>query len=846
MTKQRKRKRGINSSIQTFSQNNKGSAIVMVLVAIAFVSVIGSMVMYSTFYNYKMKVSDRKAKDSFYSAQLAMDEINEGLKKVAVQAFSEAYQENMQQYASGSSADLNKNLVKDYKKKLTERLAVGGGVTNQYKTNVFQEFITEEHRAASKDAQGAFVDSDTCSLMDYNDGIRVKDLRVTYTDEQGYVSIIETDFLLACPHLGIEETFEFANIGDYCLIADEKMEIRQSGNTGVGVILSGSVYGGREGVTIKASEDASVMLAVTDHDANDGARDRFITDGMIYIGENNENNEIRYTPSFSISKDIDLWAGGIELTGNPQLQDTEGEDDDGLLAQLWRAFIRWLIRLFIPGWDYDTETNEEITYVPNLTLQGNSYIKDDLTVNSWGSEINLGKDGVGTYTGFGNAALGSDNSSAIILNGKLTKFDMSNLTELNLGGNAYIGTSKLDISGISDITTESNKNIKMGNAMATKVEQLAYLVPAECIGYDVENGQTIIGKNPVMVTDKSYQQFMENVKENPQKYKEANLDLVDRNLGVPLRNFGATYEKIYFKTSQNSVWAYYYLKFASSADAARYFETYYNNENISGEVKENMKQYITDLKTGNGTVNATGNIIVEDSTTGALNSKPASVSPDSEAMELLNKKYAECSNKYTSLCKNLTEDYEHLTQTEMGRGVYENIMNTELIDELRDFATDGYIIFRNTSAKMHGVLVLKSYGSVVNLNDIANTVRSETGNGNNKALLVVSEIDINVPSGTNFSGTVITKKGATVNGKEMGLVDIMNPEQPPTIQASNDIQNALKGEFTYTYNGASKTVTANELFREAKGSEITNDGSLVAGANITADQLVVYENWTKK
>ena len=182
MTKQRKRKRGINSSIQTFSQNNKGSAIVMVLVAIAFVSVIGSMVMYSTFYNYKMKVSDRKAKDSFYSAQLAMDEINEGLKKVAVQAFSEAYQENMQQYASGSGADLNKNLVKDYKKKLTERLAVGGGVTNQYKTNVFQEFITEEHRAASKDAQGAFVDSDTCSLMDYNDGIRVKDLRVTYTD----------------------------------------------------------------------------------------------------------------------------------------------------------------------------------------------------------------------------------------------------------------------------------------------------------------------------------------------------------------------------------------------------------------------------------------------------------------------------------------------------------------------------------------------------------------------------------------------------------------------------------------------------------------------------------------
>ena len=844
MTKQEKRLSGIRASIQTFSQNNKGSAIVMVLVAIAFVSVIGSMVMYSTFYNYKMKVTDRKAKDSFYSAQLAMEEINEGLKKVAVQVFSETYQENMQLYASGSSVDINKNLVKDYKKKLTETLAVGGGITDQYKTSVFQEFITEEHRATSKDAQGAFVDSDTCSLMDYNDGIRVKDLRVTYTDEQGYVSIIETDFLLACPNLGIEETFEFADIGEYCLIANEKMEVKQGGENGIGVILSGGVYAGKEGVTINASETDSVMLSVQDHDKNDGVRDRFITDGMICIGK--DEDMTKRTPALIVSEDIDLWASGITLAGSPKLQEVEDESNDSFLEALIKAFIRWLMQLFIPGWDYDNTTHEEISYSPNLTLYGNSYIQDDLTINSWGSEINLGGDlnedgiGSGTYTGFGNAAMGSDNSSAIILNGKLTKFNMSNLTELNLGGNAYIGTSKLDISGISDITAESNKNIKMGNAMATKVEQLAYLVPAECIGYDVEKGQTVIGKNPVMVTDKSYKQFMENVKDNPQKYKEVNLDLVDRNLGVPLRNFGATFEKIYFKTSQNSVWAYYYLKFASSADAAHYFEAYYNNDNISAEMKENMKQYIADLKTGNGTVNTAGNIIISDSTTGALNSKSATVSPDSAAMEQLNKKYAECNNKYTSLCKNLTEDYEHLTQDEMEHGVYDNIINTALIDEIRNFATDGYIIFKNTTAKMHGVLVLNSYGASVNLATIVNQVKNAVGSNflnPHEVLLVVSEIPITLPTGTTFEGTVITKGSITLEG---------SLEEKATIGVSNSIQNALKGEFTYTHNGASKTVTANELFREAKGSEITNDGSLVAGATITADDLVVYENWTKK
>ena len=98
--------------------DNKGSAIVMVLVAIAFVSIMGSMVMYSTFYNYKMKVVDRSAKDTFYSADLAMEEIREGLKKDVAKIFSEAYGETLENFGEESGEDKNVYFINKYREKL--------------------------------------------------------------------------------------------------------------------------------------------------------------------------------------------------------------------------------------------------------------------------------------------------------------------------------------------------------------------------------------------------------------------------------------------------------------------------------------------------------------------------------------------------------------------------------------------------------------------------------------------------------------------------------------------------------------------------------------------------------
>ena len=78
----------ITKKIQTPMQDNKGSAIVMVLVSMAFVGIMASMLMFVTYNNYRMKITDYKAKDNFYSAEMAMDEIRAGVSGKVYEAFS--------------------------------------------------------------------------------------------------------------------------------------------------------------------------------------------------------------------------------------------------------------------------------------------------------------------------------------------------------------------------------------------------------------------------------------------------------------------------------------------------------------------------------------------------------------------------------------------------------------------------------------------------------------------------------------------------------------------------------------------------------------------------------------
>ena len=48
---------------------------VVVIIAMAFIGILASVLMYMSLLNYQMKVNNLKAKDNFYSAETVLDEI---------------------------------------------------------------------------------------------------------------------------------------------------------------------------------------------------------------------------------------------------------------------------------------------------------------------------------------------------------------------------------------------------------------------------------------------------------------------------------------------------------------------------------------------------------------------------------------------------------------------------------------------------------------------------------------------------------------------------------------------------------------------------------------------------
>lgn len=58
---------------KTKRQQNQGFSLFTVLIAVSFVGILGLLVLYIALANFNMKVTDLKGKDSFYTAERALE-----------------------------------------------------------------------------------------------------------------------------------------------------------------------------------------------------------------------------------------------------------------------------------------------------------------------------------------------------------------------------------------------------------------------------------------------------------------------------------------------------------------------------------------------------------------------------------------------------------------------------------------------------------------------------------------------------------------------------------------------------------------------------------------------------
>lgn len=53
-------------------KDNRGFSLINVIIAVAFIGIMGMLVLYLALHNYQMKVAGIKGKDSFYTAEQAL------------------------------------------------------------------------------------------------------------------------------------------------------------------------------------------------------------------------------------------------------------------------------------------------------------------------------------------------------------------------------------------------------------------------------------------------------------------------------------------------------------------------------------------------------------------------------------------------------------------------------------------------------------------------------------------------------------------------------------------------------------------------------------------------------
>lgn len=243
------RKKTVHRRLNCLPLNNSGSALVSVVAVAVFLSVIATTVVYITGKNYQIKANDYQNKNTFYQAEMALDEFKGALAADVSEAFQFAYRKVMPDFAYLNSGDERNKKFKQYYfdylfYKWTGATKYGTDIPGDVTTHVavrgdsiyttvsnftsglpnFDTYFIKEDELASGDEKMcvAFDDKKEGRFI-------IKNVRVWCT-ENGYSSYICTDIAMDPPayYMGITtppaggtpgaaDTKEKLYMGDYIL-----------------------------------------------------------------------------------------------------------------------------------------------------------------------------------------------------------------------------------------------------------------------------------------------------------------------------------------------------------------------------------------------------------------------------------------------------------------------------------------------------------------------------------------------------------------------------------------------------------------------------------------------------
>ena len=610
-------------------KTNRGFSLFTVIIAVSFIAILGLLVIYISVSNFYMKVTDLKSKDGFYTAERGLEEIKVGLQQDVGTAMSEAFIKVMENYDKEDSANQSQsderqerfqdafigkleNLLEDIyleQEKKDGKLYYNIDYLRNDDHLNESHVLTDESRESLKlvSAGERYIEEikTTQNNKEVVTGIILKNLKIIYVDPKGRASIIKTDICLGTPAVRFPTSSTLPDLMNMVVVANG-------------------------GIICEAPKQ-------NDDSASDGNNNAITLKGNIYAGLIKDQNitgqiDTTYGPLKGYGNKTSIWVErGAELkveSNNMLVTQAEINVDHsrfstGPKVQLWTRGIT---------------VGSSLSDQAVVTLQGTSYLADDITVASGATASDANITLEGTYYGYGSVEseqklkeeleersqstnkekeknlydtlkagnieqyeksdhsdsyTTADLSSAIMINGKNTTLDLSKVEKMVLSGKSYISASKNPNTDNSDVLT--------GESITVKGSQLAYLAPTEILGNESEDDSNLT--NPIERTEENIEKFsilLEN-------------DSIPVKWDVPVEIWGGKtlndleaqgiklnkkqpIQRVLYPAPGGNMYAYFYLNFAEddsssdSTNASKYMQFYYEN---NGDMKTKMDNYFS-------------------------------------------------------------------------------------------------------------------------------------------------------------------------------------------------------------------------------------------------------------
>jgi len=790
---------------KTKRQQNQGFSLFTVLIAVSFVGILGLLVLYIALSNFNMKITDLKGKDSFYTAERALEEIRTGLQEDVGNAMSKAYTQVLESYnvenrSQDSSMDRQRQseFQDCFITELMRTLRVSKTEDNIYNMERLRGYVDLKYDG-SKESLIITNPAGSAPLMKAvknvgknteNNGVLLKNLKVIYVDEKGRAAIICTDIRVLVPEVQFPTPSTLPDLMNMIVVADKGIVCEGTESTPTSI--NGSIYAGNLPSALAADSETSIKV-IPGASLNVESGDKVVCKGEISVGLNS---------TFTSAESVNLWARGLNADS-----------------------------------------------VQNVSLSGSTYFADDLTVTGKNNNVKIS----GNYYGYGSyesatsddcvakdqyeksGLTGAALSSAIVINGKNTTLDLSDTQKLMIAGRNYIASSKVKANNRSN-----TNDVATGESLTVKGTQLAYLVPKEVLG---------ASGNPL--TYDAYLALLNGAKDISVNWDAA----VEAWGGRTLRDIGVDSEKPVQTVFYNDGFVYFYLNFTDAQKSADFMQMYYQN---NPTVKANMDKYLSFYFGGEDsgiTVKdadsylryiTNGNALSYSGADAQGNMQQAtSVNPGEKILQeqvgyqnswyALNRKMI---TSYDLLNKAVKEDAEGKThnETDGDRSVYDNLVNEKkMISYIKDTVKDDTGKYVFTASDEDGGLQAIMYDNGENgMNQTLKISQSDA----DKLRLVVCTGDVEIESGVKFQGIIMAKGTITLRaGAQL--------ESAP-LEAARVFQAQMSSY------GDGTSIKPQDFFWEGDKYVLGNSSSsgkkdtLNGSDTYSIADCVTYENWKKE